>query len=102
MRFVKFRSAGSFHSNKVDLQIFSRSFFFPGSSQRGGWESANANIDGRRGHPAEGHRRVYLIILLRRDLLADEIRAHPMVVRQPSRALHGAAGSSGFRKVVLR
>lgn len=99
MRFVKFSLADL---NGGVFTIILRSFSSLYSSERGSWKSADANLYRRRGHPTKSHRRIYLIVLLRRDVLAHKVGARSMVVCKSSRALHGATGALGFWKIVLR
>lgn len=95
----KLKPSGSL---KTLCNYFHDCFFASFSSQRGRWESADADFNWGRWHPTESHRRIYLIILLRGHLLAHKVRACPVVVCKPARALHGPTRSLGFRKVVLR
>lgn len=93
----------SFHSNGGVFTTISCSFSsaYLYSSQRSGWKSANADLHRRCWNSTESYRWFDLIILLSRHMLAYKIRACSLVVCEPSRTLHGAAGSSGLWKILL-
>lgn len=72
------------------------------SAERGRREGPDADLDRRGRHPSEGHRRVDVGLLFARDVLPHEAGTGSVVVREPARAVHGAAGAAGLWQVVLR
>ncbi|KAL1381586.1 hypothetical protein pipiens_020238, partial [Culex pipiens pipiens] len=71
-------------------------------AERGRREGPDADLDRRGRHPPEGHRRVDVGLLFARDVLPHEAGTGSVVVREPARAVHGAAGAAGLWQVVLR
>lgn len=72
------------------------------SAQRSSRQSANANFNRRSWHPAESHRRIYLILLLTWHVLTHKVRTRSMVVCESSWAIHGAIGTIGLWEIMLR
>lgn len=96
---------GSVWFPKITHCLISSSFSLSlplSSAERGRREGPDADLDRRGRHPSEGHRRVDVGLLFARDVLPHEAGTGSVVVREPARAVHGAAGAAGLWQVVLR